>query len=60
MKINVDALKALELKLADYGKANGVIAEHVSDNMNKCSGCSGSCSGSCKGNCTSSCSGNKR
>ncbi|MBQ3443717.1 MAG: hypothetical protein IJG33_10780 [Selenomonadaceae bacterium] len=61
MKMNLDALKTLEIKLAEYSKANGVIAEHVSDNMNKCaSGCSGACMGSCKGNCTSSCSGNKR
>lgn len=36
MKMNLDALKTLEIKLAEYSKANGVIAEHVSDNMNKC------------------------
>lgn len=61
MKMNLDALKNLELKLAEYSKVNGAIAEHVSDNMNKCSsGCAGACAGGCKGNCTSSCSGNKR
>ena len=61
MKMNLDALKALELKLAEYSKANGAVAEHMSENKNKCaSGCAGACAGSCKGNCSGSCSGNKR
>ena len=52
MKMNMDALKALELKLADYSKANGAIAEHKSANMNDCAcqgkSCTGECFGSCK------------
>ena len=55
MKINIDALKALELKLAEYSKENGVIADHTSNNTN-CS-CSGSCSGTCSGSCDGSKSG---
>ena len=54
MKINVDALKALELKLAEYSKENGAIAEHKSANMNGCSDCWNSCSGSCKNTCAGS------
>ena len=58
MKMNMDALKTLELKLAEYTKANGSIAEHASANANGCSkGCSGSCYGDCAGACTHSCSG---
>ena len=30
MKMKMNALKALELKPAEYGKANGAIAEHES------------------------------
>ena len=47
MKINSDALKALELKLAEYAKANGSIAEHDSANNNRCNGCAGTCQGLC-------------
>ena len=56
MKINVDALKALELKLAEYSKANGAIAEHKSANAN-CGGCGSTCSGACKGTCLYTCRG---
>ncbi len=54
MKMNMDALKALELKLAEYSKENGVIAEHESLNTN-CYVCSGSCMGDCLSNCKGSC-----
>ena len=48
MKINIDAIKALELKLAEYSKENGIIAEHASENVNSCrSGCTSSCVGCC-------------
>lgn len=57
MKINVDALKALELKLAEYSKANGAIAEHESANTNCSAVCNGTCSGGCKGLCKSGCGG---
>ena len=62
MKINLDALKALELKLAEYSKKNGLIAEYKSENMNGCScgsNCFSSCSGSCKNTCSGSCWNNK-
>ena len=60
MKMNMDALKALELKLAEYTKANGSIAEHESANMNSCA-CQGkSCLGECLGSCKNTCSGGKR
>ena len=55
MKMNMDVLKALELKLAEYSKANGSIAEHESSNVN-CA-CSGTCLGACYGSCKNSCSG---
>ena len=56
MKMNLDALKALELKLAEYSKENGTIAEHTSANVNGCSsGCAGSCDGNCKFDCAGSC-----
>ena len=38
MKMNIEALKALELKLAEYSKANGAIAEHGSANANSIAG----------------------
>ena len=47
MKMNMDALKALELKLAEYSKENGTIAEHTSSNMNSCGTCTGTCFASC-------------
>lgn len=47
----MNALKNLELKLAEYAKVNGAVAEHESANTN----CKGSCSGSCVGNCFGSC-----
>ena len=60
MKMNMEALKALELKLAEYSKANGSIAEHKSANTN-CYACDGSCRGDCYpgclGSCRTSCSG---
>ena len=56
MKINMDALKALELKLAEYAEANGTIAEHESANKNGCSGgCTGMCGGGCTGTMTGGC-----
>lgn len=57
MKMNMDALKALELKLAEYSKANGVIAEHESANSNCHSSCANNCSGWCKGSCDNTCEG---
>ena len=59
MKINMDALKALELKLAEYSKENGAIAEHESGNKNGCNAadCAGSCWTSCSGGCKLGCSG---
>lgn len=49
MKINMEALKALELKLAEYNKKNGAIAEHTSANANCAAGCMGACHGNCTG-----------
>ena len=64
MKINMDVLKALELKLAEYSKENGAIAEHVASNANcyNChgGGCTGDCVGSCYHSCSGSCSSSKR
>ncbi len=57
MKMNMDALKALELKLAEYGKENGAIAEHTSSNKNFCSNCEAKCRASCSVDCYGSCSG---
>ena len=59
MKMNMEALKSLELKLAEFSKSNGAIAEHKSANANcnygtcygTCYGCHGSCDGSCSGSC---------
>lgn len=51
MKINMDALKALELKLAEYSKANGAIVEHESANVNCSSSCMVTCNGNCQGCC---------
>ena len=58
MKMNMEALKALELKLTEYSKANGTIAEHESANTN-CAygGCSGKCWQGCEGSCHMSCAG---
>lgn len=59
MKMNLEALKALEQKLADYSKANGPIAEHMAQNSNSCSDCyrtgGGGCKGTCRGTCVSKC-----
>ena len=56
MKINMEALKTLELKLTEYTKANGTIAEHESANANiGCAGRSASCNGICKHMCEDSC-----
>ncbi len=66
MKMNLDALKALERKLAEYSKENGAIAKHDSSNINcNCyggcmGGCKGSCSGGCKGGCSGNCGSTKR
>lgn len=56
MKMNMDALKALELKLVEYSEENGAIAEHESANTNGCqSGCTAGCVGSCYHDCAGSC-----
>ncbi len=56
MKMNMDALKTLEFKLAEFAKENGAIAEHKSFNSNSCkSGCTGGCVGSCYHDCAGSC-----
>lgn len=54
MKMNMDALKALELKLAEYSKENGAIAEHrsLSNNSICHPGCRGTCDATCVGGCT--------
>ena len=57
MKMNMDALKALELKLAEYTKANGAVAEHESANNNCHSSCANNCSSHCKGECDNTCYG---
>jgi hypothetical protein len=57
MKMNIDALKALELKLAEYSEENGTIAEHNSENAN-CGGCTGTCVDTCYGRCSGGCAGN--
>ena len=57
MKMNIDILKTFELKLAEYAKANGTIAEHDSSNMNCKDSCSGSCTGNCFGSCAVGCTG---
>ena len=59
MKMNMDALKALELKLAEYSQENGAIAEHTSSNMNDCN-CSGKCISTCQGTCRNACTGSCR
>ena len=63
MRMNIDAIKTLELKLDEYSKENGVIAEHVSGNMNYhevgCNTCVGKCTGTCDNTCAGSCKGSK-
>ena len=54
MKMDLDALKVLELKLAEYGKENGSIAEHTS--LHNDSFCDGTCAGGCSGGCYGGCS----
>ena len=61
MKMDVEIIEALELKLAEYSKKSGVIAEHESANMNGGCTCEGkSCSGQCYGSCSNRCAGSKR
>ena len=55
MKMNIDALKALELKLAEYSKENGAIATHESANTNCRAVCGVTCSGGCTGGCSATC-----
>ena len=57
MKMNMDALEALELKLAEYSKVNRAIAEHESANSNCHSSCANNCSGHCQGSCDNTCYG---
>lgn len=53
MKINIEALRTRELKLPEYSKKNGTIAEHASENVNYHEvGCSGNCYGMCAVGCT--------
>ena len=67
MQMNMEALKALKIKLAEYSKENGAIAEHVSSNMNFCSNCEARCKancsvdcyGACWGTCKTSCKGTR-
>ena len=63
MRMNIDAIKTLELKLAEYSKENGVIAEHEAGNMNYhevgCNTCVGKCTGTCDNTCAGSCKGSK-
>ena len=61
MNIDLETLKALELKLVKYTKVNGAIAEHESVNKNRCNGCVGTCLGMCTydgcgGSCAGTCS----
>ena len=58
MKMNIEALKALELKLAEYSKENGAIAEHESkiDDYG-CTACNSNCQWRCDGSCKNTCSG---
>ena len=57
MKMNLEALKALEQKLAEYSNVNGAIAEHMALNSNSCTDCysNGGCKGTCRGTCISKC-----
>lgn len=57
MKMNLEALKALELKLNEYSKVNGPVAEHLSQNSNSCTDCytGGGCKGTCRATCISKC-----
>lgn len=56
MNISMEALEALELKLAEYSKENGTIAKHESTNNNHCNGCAGTCQGLCHDNgCGATC-----
>lgn len=57
MKIDLETIKLLEIKLAEYGKKNDTIAEHTSANVNSCGGCTGSCTGNCFGSCAVGCTG---
>lgn len=63
MRMNIDAIKTLELKLAEYSKENGVIAEHASESLNYhevgCNTCVGKCTGTCDNTCAGSCKGSK-
>lgn len=65
MKMNLEALRALEAKLAQFSNENGPIAEHMSQNSNSCDDCyrtgGGGCKGTCRGTCISKCkaTGNK-
>lgn len=52
--MNINALKALELKLAEYTKEKGAIAEHESANTNYCA-CGGNCMGTCYGSMKTGC-----
>ena len=62
MKMNIEALKALELKLAEYSQENEAVAVHESSNSNSygstsCGSCSGGCMFGCDGGCKNGCNG---
>ena len=57
MKMNMAALKTLELKLAEYIRENEAIAEHTSENTNCSSGCMAYCNGTCNHRCGGDCGG---
>ena len=56
MKVNNELLKELELKLSEYSKRNGMIAEHSSQNVN-CNACGTNCTYECTGDCKTGCVG---
>lgn len=56
MRMNMNALNALKLKLAEYSKENGAIVEHVSLSMNRFYfNCAGNYRGSCAVGCSGAC-----
>ena len=54
MRLNIETLKTLELKIAEYSKNNGTVAEHESM-TNNCKDCTGTCTGTCQHHCKGSC-----
>lgn len=57
MKMNMEALHELELKLDEFTKENGESADQDSPIKNRyCFGCEGSCTTHCLGSCVGDCS----